>query len=143
MFARLLLGRESIDLLARLHQAAVVLLSELSANLVEGEERRGSVNVGIRSLFYELVTECKQEMALSMVEIHTSPPEGLPGIDGDAELFLVNGGVSMRRPNLSVIPRAGGDVTLLSGTLLGCCSKRNWSLRSSVRLAPTKFFEAD
>lgn len=53
------------------------------------------------------------------VRKHTSPPEGLPGIDGDAELFLVNGGVSMRRPNLSAIPRPGGDVTLLSGTLLG------------------------
>ena len=41
-------------------------------------------------------------------------------MDGEAEFVLVNGGVSMRRPNLSVI-RLGGDVTLLSGMLLGCC----------------------
>jgi hypothetical protein len=45
-----LLSSESVDLLARFVQAAVVLLFQLSPNLVERQEGRGSLDVNIRAL---------------------------------------------------------------------------------------------
>lgn len=98
----LLLGGQGVDLLARLHEAAIVLLLELGADIVEGHEGRCAVNVILNLLLRVrnhvtgqakiVLTGELARRGVPGTELTTEPPER-----GVVEV------TRMRRPNLSTL----------------------------------------